>query len=123
MKLKLFDSELKVMETLWKHGDCTAGQMAKLLKEEIGWNRNTTYTVIKKCIEKGAIERCEPNFMCRAAVRREEIQAAETEELIDRMFEGSKSKSFAAFLSGQSLSKEELEELKQVLRQAGQEEA
>ena len=79
MKLKLFDSELKVMETLWKHGDCTAGQMAKLLKEEIGWNRNTTYTVIKKCIEKGAIERCEPNFMCRAAVRREEIQAAETE--------------------------------------------
>ena len=63
MKLKLFDSELKVMETLWKHGDCTAGQMAKLLKEEIGWNRNTTYTVIKKCIEKGAIERCEPNFM------------------------------------------------------------
>ena len=123
MKLKLFDSELKVMETLWKHGDCTAGQMAKLLKEEIGWNRNTTYTVIKKCIEKGAIERCEPNFMCRAAVRREEIQAAETEELIDRMFEGSKSKCFAAFLSGQSLSKEELEELKQVLRQAGQEEA
>ena len=108
MKLKLFDSELKVMETLWKHGDCTAGQMAKLLKEEIGWNRNTTYTVIKKCI---------------AAVRREEIQAAETEELIDRMFEGSKSKFFAAFLSGQSLSKEELEELKQVLRQAGQEEA
>lgn len=123
MKLKLFDSELKVMETLWKHGDCTAGQMAKLLKEEIGWNRNTTYTVIKKCIEKGAIERCEPNFMCRAAVRREEIQAAETEELIDRMFEGSKSKFFAALLSGQSLSKEELEELKQVLRQAGQEEA
>ena len=111
------------METLWKHGECTAGQMAKLLKEEIGWNRNTTYTVIKKCIEKGAIERCEPNFMCRAAVRREEIQAAETEELIDRMFEGSKSKFFAAFLSGQSLSKEELEELKQVLRQAGQEEA
>ena len=123
MKLKLFDSELKVMETLWKHGDCTAGQMAKLLKEEIGWNRNTTYTVIKKCIEKGAIERCEPNFMCRAAVRREEIQAAETEELIDRMFEGSKSKFFAAFLSCQSFSKEELEELKQVLRQAGQEEA
>lgn len=39
MKLKLFDSELKIMETLWKHGDCTAGQMAKMLKDEIGWNR------------------------------------------------------------------------------------
>ena len=52
MKVKLFDSELKVMETLWKEGDLTAGQIAKILNQEIGWNRNTTYTVIKKCIEK-----------------------------------------------------------------------
>lgn len=122
MKLKLFDSELKVMETLWKHGDCTAGQMAKLLKDEIGWNRNTTYTVIKKCIEKGAIVRCEPNFLCRAAVPKEEIQAAETEELIDRMFDGSKSKFFAAFLSDPSLSEDELEQLRQMLMPKGQEE-
>ncbi len=122
MELKLFDSELKVMETLWKQGDCTAGQLAKYLNQEIGWNRNTTYTVIKKCIEKGAIRRCEPNFMCRAAVSREEIQAAETEELIDRMFDGSRSKFFAAFISGQALSGEELEELRQMLQAAEQEE-
>lgn len=118
MKLKLFDSELKVLETLWKHGDCTAGQMAKLLKEEIGWNRNTTYTVIKKCIDKGAVERLEPNFLCRAAVSREEIQVAETEELIDRMFDGSRSKFFAAFLSEQDLSEEELKELRKILETA-----
>ena len=55
MKMKLFDSELKVMEILWKEGDLSAGQLAKVLKERIGWNRNTTYTVIKKCVEKGAI--------------------------------------------------------------------
>ena len=68
MEMKLFDSELKVMEVLWKEGDLTAGQMAKLLREQIGWNRNTTYTVIKKLIEKGAVERYEPNFTCRAVV-------------------------------------------------------
>ena len=48
MEIKLFDSELKVMEVLWREGDLTAGQIAGILKEEIGWNRNTTYTVIKK---------------------------------------------------------------------------
>ena len=122
MKLKLFDSELKIMETLWKHGDCTAGQMAKMLKDEIGWNRNTTYTVIKKCIDKGAVVRLEPNFLCRAAVTRQEIQAAETEELIDRMFDGSKAECFAAFLSGQDLSGKELDELKQMLISMEQEE-
>ena len=45
------------METLWKLGDLTAGQIAKILNQQIGWNRNTTYTVIKKLIEKEAIER------------------------------------------------------------------
>ena len=49
MKIKLFDSELKVMEVLWREGDLPAGQLAKILKEEIGWNRNTTYTYNNNC--------------------------------------------------------------------------
>ena len=48
MAIKLFDSELKVMDVLWKEGDKTAKQISDILKEEIGWNMNTTYTVIKK---------------------------------------------------------------------------
>ena len=55
MEMKLFDSELKVMEALWKEGDLTAGQLVKILKEQTGWNPNTTYTVIKNLIEKGAV--------------------------------------------------------------------
>ena len=69
MAIKLFDSELKVMDVLWKEGDKTAKQISDILKEEIGWNMNTTYTVIKKCMAKGAIERSEPNFMCHARKR------------------------------------------------------
>ena len=61
--IKLFDSERKVMEVLWREGTLTAGQVVKILKEEIGWNRNTTYTVIKKCVEKGAIKRADPVFV------------------------------------------------------------
>ena len=50
--VKLFDSERKVMEVLWREGEMSAGQIVKILKDETGWNRNTTYTVIKKCVEK-----------------------------------------------------------------------
>ena len=46
MPTKLFDSELKVMEALWEGGDLTAGQLAKILNEQTGWNRNTTYTAM-----------------------------------------------------------------------------
>jgi BlaI family penicillinase repressor len=115
MDIKLYDSELKVMDVLWNEGDLSAGQLAKVLKDEVGWNRNTTYTVIKKCIEKGAIERYEPNFMCKAIVSREQAQNYETAELIDKMFNGSKESFFAAFLDGKNLTKEEIENLKQVV--------
>ena len=117
MDKKLFDSELKVMEVLWMEGDLTAGQIAKILKEDIGWNRNTTYTVIKKCIEKGIIERYEPNFHCHAQITKDQVREYETEELIDKMFDGSAEKFFAAFLGGKRLSKGEIENLKQMIDQ------
>ena len=58
--MKLFDSELKVMEVLWEHEEnaaetsekVSARQIVDVLSQRIGWNKNTTYTVIKKCIEK-----------------------------------------------------------------------
>ena len=53
MEIKLFDSELKIMEILWKGGETTARSIAETLKEQIGWSKTTTYTVIKKCIDKG----------------------------------------------------------------------
>ena len=51
MDIKLFDSELKVMSVLWRDGDVPAKYIAKLLTEELGWNVNTTYTLIKRCIK------------------------------------------------------------------------
>ena len=52
MDIKLFDSELKIMNVLWTQGDATAKHISNVLKEEIGWNMNTTYTLIKRCIKK-----------------------------------------------------------------------
>lgn len=115
MSIKLFDSEQKVMEVLWREGDLHAGQIAEILKDEIGWNRNTTYTVIKKCIEKGAIERQEPKFLCKALISRKEVQKVETRELIDKLFGGSRLQFFSALLSDGKLSEEEISELKELV--------
>ncbi len=115
MDMKLYDSERKVMEVLWKEGELTAGQISKILKEEVGWNRNTTYTVIKKCIEKGAVERMEPKFLCKALITKEEVQSYETEELIDRVFEGSKQQFFASFLCADTLNSDEIQQLKDMI--------
>jgi len=117
MDVKLFDSELKVMGVLWREGDITAKRISDILKEETGWNMNTTYTLIKRCIRKGAIERREPNFMCHALIPREEVQAAETDELINKIYDGSVDQLFAALIGRKKLSAEQIAKLKQIVQE------
>lgn len=112
---KLFDSELKVMGILWNEGDVPAKYIADQLTKELGWNKNTTYTLIKRCIKKRAIERTEPNFMCHALIPKEEVQEAETNELINKVYDGSADKLFAALLGRKKLSAEQIEKLKQIV--------
>ena len=115
MSIKLFDSELKVMSVIWREGDVTAKYIADILNVEIGWNKNTTYTLIKRCIKKGAIERMEPNFICHALIPKEEVQEAETNELINKIYDGSADKLFAALLGRKKLSAEQIDKLKQIV--------
>lgn len=115
MEIKLFDSELKVMDVLWKEGDTTAKRISDILKEQTGWNMNTTYTLIKRCIGKGAIERREPNFLCHALIAKEQVQDQETTELINKVFDGSMDLLFASLLNRKNLSTEEIEKLKQLV--------
>jgi len=113
--VKVFDSELKVMEVLWKEGDLTAARLAKILNEHTGWNRNTTYTVIGKLVDKGAVEREGPKFLCRALITKEDVRQHEAAELIDKLFEGSAEVFLSAFLSAKALSSEKRERLKQIV--------
>ena len=113
--MKLFESELKVMEVLWDEGDAAAKRIAEVLKEQVGWSKTTTYTVIKKCVDKGAAERSDPGFICRAKISREQVQRCETDELIDRMYGGRADRLVAALLDGGRLGAEEIERLRKIV--------
>lgn len=116
MEPKLFDSERKVMEVLWEaDAPLMAKEIVARLSETVGWNKNTTYTVIKKCIDKGVIERREPNFQCFPLIRREDAQAAAAAELVEKVFDGSASMLFASLLSGKQLPLEEIKRLRTMI--------
>ena len=115
MEEKLFDSERKVMEVIWEEGDMTAKEISLILNEKIGWNKNTTYTVIKKCIQKGLIERLEPGFLCRARITKEQAIENDTDEFVNRVFGGSVPLLFSALLQQKKMSKEEIKKLKQMI--------
>lgn len=116
MGIKLFDSELKVMDILWKEGKATAKQMAEILKKEVGWSKTTTYTVIKKCLDKGAIARTDPHFVCEPLITKEQAQQYETNELIEKMYDGAADQLIANLLGRDDLSKEEIKRLRKLVK-------
>ncbi len=113
--MHIYDSERNILNLLWDRGDITAREIAEILAETVGWNRNTTYTVIKKCVAKGLVERIEPHFFCRALVSREAAQAEAVHSLLDVWFGGSTELLVCSLLDRKELSAKELDELKKRL--------
>ena len=72
-------------------------------------------TLIKRCMKKGAIERSEPGFLCHALIPKSAVQEAETDELINKVYDGSADKLFAALLGRKKLSAEQIERLRQIV--------
>lgn len=113
--MKLYDSGLKIMDVIWKEGDIAAKKIAALLRDQTGWNVNTTYTLIKRCIAKGAVERREPGFLCRALITREQVQEEATNELVEKVFDGSREQLFASLLGHKSLNARQIEKLRRMV--------
>jgi len=113
--IRLHEGELNVMELLWSNKTLAAKDISKIIKEYIGWEKNTTYTVINRLIEKGAIKREEPGFICKAAISKRTVQAIETKALLNKLYNGSLSTFLTEYLKNQDLSKAEILELQRII--------
>lgn len=105
------------MELLWENGQLSAKALAALLSAQVGWSKTTTYTVVKKCVDKGAVERSEPGFFCRALVSRDEVREQETSELIHKMYGGSADRLVASVLDSHKLTETEISRLKKLIQE------
>ena len=112
---KLFDSEAKVMDIIWEKGPLSAKKISLIAAESIGWNKNTTYTVIKKLESKGFIKRTDPGFICTPLVSQEEMQKKEAVSLLNKVFGGSRKALFSALLEDEDLSDTEIKELRDLI--------
>ena len=114
-EIRLHEGDLNVMELLWSNKVLAAKDISKIIKEYIGWEKNTTYTYIKRLIDKGAITREDPGFLCRAAITKKQVQEIETSVLIKNLYNGSVATFIHDYFDGKSLSTEEILELNKVV--------
>lgn len=113
-EIRLHDGELNVMELLWSNKELAARDISKIIKEYIGWEKNTTYTVIKRLIDKGAIVREDPGFICKANVTKKKIQETETNILLDKFYGGSLVNFINSYMMNYRMNEEERAALSQL---------
>lgn len=104
---KIFESEYRFCQILWANEPIKSTELAKLCAEKLGWSKTTTYTVIKRLCERGAIQN--EHTIVTSLVSRDEVQAAEIDELLEKKFDGSLPAFVAAFTRHQKLSPEEVD--------------
>ena len=118
--INLTGAEWNVMECLWDTSPRTGRETADDLRERVGWNRSTTLTMLRRMMEKGLIS-CEEKDGMKVyfpLVKREDAAVRETDNFIKRVYKGSVSMMMSTIVKEQELTKEEIEELYAILREA-----
>lgn len=117
---ELSAAEWNVMESLWEKSPKVGSRIVADLAESVGWSRSTTLTMLKRMTEKGLIACEDGEYMktYRPLLEREEAAQKETESFLDRVYHGSLSLLVNHFVEKQSLSQEEIAELRRILDQA-----
>ncbi len=110
---KIFESEYRFCLILWEHEPLKSSELVSLCKEQLGWKPTTTYTVIKRLSERGVLKN--ENTVVTSLVSKDEVQAAELNEMLEKTFEGSLPAFIAAFTKHQKISENEIDEVQKMI--------
>ena len=113
MTAKLFDAELRMMRIVWEQEPMTSRRLVELCGERLGWNKSTTYTVLRKLCERGILRN--DSSTVTSVAKLADVQRYESRAVMERSFDGSLPQFITAFMDGRSLSREDAEELKRII--------
>ena len=110
---KIFESEYRFCLLLWEHEPVNSTELVTLCRDQLGWSKSTTYTVIRRLCERGVIQN--ENSMVSSRISKEQAQSARLEELVEETFEGSMPAFIAAFSKSSNLTKMEVDQLRALI--------
>ncbi|MCM1048206.1 MAG: BlaI/MecI/CopY family transcriptional regulator [Clostridiales bacterium] len=118
--VKLSESEWKVISLLWEKAPCTMMQITNHFKETTGWSKHTVMTFLRRMEEKGAVHYEDGGRakLYYPDIEKDEAVLQETEEFLDKVFGGRMGLMLNTMVEKKALSKEEIEELYEILKRA-----
>jgi len=115
---KLTKAETKLAELLWSNAPIASMEMIKLAENEFGWKKSTTFTNLKFLIDKGLARNENSNVSM--IYTRDEFIAGQSCQFVDDTFSGSLPMFVASFTSNRKLSPEQVQELKLLIDEHGE---
>lgn len=106
---KIFESEYRFCLLLWEHEPVNSTKLVALCKEQLGWSKATTYTVIRRLVERGVVQN--ENATVTSLISKEEAQESRLDEMMKDTFENSMPAFLAAFSRSKKLTREEVNQL------------
>ena len=118
--ISISPSEWNVLELLWEDSPQTLSELVPKLNRQVGWSKSTTATMVRRMSEKGLLR-----FEIRGRgklffpnVERNDVVAQETDSLLHRAYRGSIGLMVSAMAQRSPLTKEDIDELYQILKEA-----
>ena len=110
---KIFESEYRFCLILWDNEPVNSTKLVELCKENLGWSKATTYTVIRRLSERGVVKN--ENAVVTSLVSKAEAQKSRLVEMVEETFEGSMPAFIAAFSRTKKLTRQEVDQLKALI--------
>ena len=117
---KIFESEYRFCLILWEHEPVNSTKLVELCKNQLDWSKATTYTVIRRLAERGVLKN--ENATVTSLISKEQAQESRLEEMMEETFQGNLPAFLAAFAKGRKLSRQEADQLKQMIDSYAEEE-
>ena len=115
---KIFESEYRFCLILWEHEPVNSTKLVELCRNQLDWSKAPTYTVIRRLSERGVLKN--ENATVTSLISKEQAQASRLEEMVEETFEGSIPAFIAAFSRSRKLTKQEVQELRQLIDDYGE---
>ncbi len=119
-EIRVTNSEWYVMNCLWEEHPRTLMQLVPLLDERVGWSKSTSATMVRRMSEKGLIgyeENGKTKYFF-PKVKKEDVVVQETRDFLQRIYDGSIGMMMSALVRQNDLSREDIKELQEILREA-----
>lgn len=116
----LTDAELRIMDVLWQKESATVGEVAEALPKALDLAYNTVLTTVRILEQKGYVRHTKEGraFVYHPVVDRQTASRSEIGRLANRFFGNSRELLILHILQDESMDRDELQRLRQLIEEA-----